>query len=642
MTRARLSALTAAVLAIAAGCNGKDTGDTNSGPPVTTDTAPEIIDADGDGVTPGDGDCDDDNPGIRPGVLETCNGVDDNCNNVTDEGTSDVDGDGLCDGLDTEECDGVDNDGDDRIDEDFADADGDGIADCVDGEECDGIDNNGNGQVDEGYDADGDGYVHCGDLGVADCDDSDPAVNPGATEDNGDLIDNDCDLLIDEGAFVEGDVIITEVMNNPNAVSDPLGEWFELYNASGRTLALDGLEVVDGGVDHHVLSPDEPLILEAGDYAVVGAHAISGENGRVVLDYVYEGISLGNGTDRLEVWVPVGKTGLLLDSVGWDDSGAFPDQAGASMSLEPTLSDAASNDDGGSWCLGASNWAPLSDLGTPGAANGPCASFDHDGDGMSVDDGDCDDGDGTVYLGAPEIDELVDNDCDGTAELGPIADAALGSGTSYDQCENVILDGSASYDPQGDPDLSFAWTLDSAPVGSSRTSDDIAFSNQELASFEPDQPGTYGFWLTAYDSGDAASEPAWVDIDIQARVGNNAPVADAGGALRVADSVECNGAAIGAEYLCAPCDAATVAVDGSESTDPDGDSLTYEWELLSGNATLTGADTEMAQLVITGPTPAAPGQLDTEVVYLSLTVTDCMGTSSTTDVITVSLDCTGE
>ena len=85
MTWARLSALAGAVAVVSLGCNSKDTGESGPTGPVTTDTLTEIVDADGDGITPGDGDCDDDNPSVRPGMVESCNGVDDNCNGFTDD-----------------------------------------------------------------------------------------------------------------------------------------------------------------------------------------------------------------------------------------------------------------------------------------------------------------------------------------------------------------------------------------------------------------------------------------------------------------------------------------------------------------------------------------------------------------------------
>jgi hypothetical protein len=46
-------------------------------------------------------------------------------------------------------------------------------------------------------DNDGDGYDREGNCGLADCDDRDPAINPGAQEDCGDNVDNNCNGMVD-------------------------------------------------------------------------------------------------------------------------------------------------------------------------------------------------------------------------------------------------------------------------------------------------------------------------------------------------------------------------------------------------------------------------------------------------------------
>ena len=82
----------------------------------TTDTEDVVVtesDLDGDGYLEGD-DCDDNDASIYPGAVETCDGVDNNCDGTVDEGVTDTfytdaDGDGFGDSESTvEACDAPD------------------------------------------------------------------------------------------------------------------------------------------------------------------------------------------------------------------------------------------------------------------------------------------------------------------------------------------------------------------------------------------------------------------------------------------------------------------------------------------------------------------------------------------------------
>jgi large repetitive protein len=171
------------------------------------------------------GDCMDTDPAINSGVVEVCDGIDQNCDGNIDEGVTttfyaDTDGDGYGNMSVAEEgCEAstgyVSNAGDCN--------DANNSVSPAATETCNGIDDNCDGSTDPSTsvdastwysDVDGDGYGDASNSSVScsaplgtvsessDCDDTDASVNPGASE-VCDSVDNDCDGFVDPSTSVD-------------------------------------------------------------------------------------------------------------------------------------------------------------------------------------------------------------------------------------------------------------------------------------------------------------------------------------------------------------------------------------------------------------------------------------------------------
>ena len=139
------------------------------------------------------------------------------------------------------------------------------------------------------------------------------------------------------------------------------------------------------------------------------------------------------------------------------------------------------------------------------------------------------------------------------ANAAPVANAGVAQNVVAGS--SVTLDGSASSDANSDP-LTYAWTLTSKPAGSTAA---LSSATSAKPTFTADVAGTYVASLTVND-GKVSSTTATVSIT--AAVLNVAPVANAGVAQ--------------AAYL-----GDLVTLDGSASSDANGDALTYTWTVQS-------------------------------------------------------------
>lgn len=174
------------------------------------------------------------------------------------------------------------------------------------------------------------------------------------------------------GTPAPGDVIITEVMQNPASVLDVDGEWFEIHNLSKEAINVENWRIIDnGGVLHTIDVGGQGLIIQPGSFLVSCRNGTLAENGGVDADYVHgDDITIGNATDFLTL---MDYTGAAIDTVAWDNGATFPDPTGASMSLDPASFDPLANDNGGNWCEGSTIFfVGNPDLGSPGTGNPSC------------------------------------------------------------------------------------------------------------------------------------------------------------------------------------------------------------------------------------------------------------------------------
>ena len=171
----------------------------------------------------------------------------------------------------------------------------------------------------------------------------------------------------------------------------------------------------------------------------------------------------------------------------------------------------------------------------------------------------------------PDTVIISSNNIRPVANAGPNQTAVVGT--------TLTLDGRDSTDADGDP-LSFAWSISSKPTDSLAV---LSTPLAETTELTLDKAGSYVVQLIVND-GTLSSLPDTTLITTE----NRPPIADAG-AAQVAVTGQ------------------MVFFDGSNSVDPDGDTLSYNWSLVAAppgsNAELQGATTPLAQL-----TPDLVGQ----------------------------------
>jgi hypothetical protein len=164
--------------------------------------------------------------------------------------------------------------------------------------------------------------------------------------------------------LVIGDLVITEIMFNPSYCADASCEWFELYNASGGSVDLDGLIIEDDGGNTATVTGSSVMAAGSTIVLAIGDSSSWGYTGFTPDGYYGSTVALGNSGDQVSIANSLG----VLDVAAAYSGGT----AGYSLSLDPASLDVTSNDDPAYWCEAVSAIGSTGDFGTPGAANDSC------------------------------------------------------------------------------------------------------------------------------------------------------------------------------------------------------------------------------------------------------------------------------
>jgi cytochrome c peroxidase len=305
-------------------------------------------------------DCDDTDSRIKPSANETCNGVDDNCDGTVDE-------DSAIDALTW-----------------YSDTDGDGYGDASSwANSCSAI------------------FGHVADD--TDCDDTSAAVSPAASE-LCDGVDNDCDGTIDED----------------DAVDAPA--WYEDADGDGYGHSATATQACQqpGGWSPHDTDCDDTSASIHPSAAETPYDSIDQDcDGQDLCDVDGDGdpalVCSGTDCDDDASDVYPGAVETPYDGIDQDCDGAdFCDVDGDGADASTCGGGDCDDTDSALNPSATETWYDGIDQDCSGTSD---FDADQDGDDAIAWGGtDCDDTDPTVYGGAPELSDGLDNDCNGFAE----------------------------------------------------------------------------------------------------------------------------------------------------------------------------------------------------------------------------------
>src|ERR671924_253530 len=187
--------------------------------------------------------------------------------------------------------------------------------------------------------------------------------------------------------------------------------------------------------------------------------------------------------------------------------------------------------------------------------------------------------------------------------------ANAGDDQTVNEADSVSLDGSGSSDPDGTI-ASYSWTQ---TAGTGVTLDDASSATPSFTAPDVSADGdTLTFELTVTDN-DGATATDSVNVNVNNVVVNQPPTANAGDDQTVNEGDQ-------------------VSLDGSGSSDPDGDTLTYAWTQTAGTG-VTLDDASSATPSFTAPNVDSAG----DTLTFELTVDDGNGHTAT-DTVNIAVE----
>ncbi|MEQ8924194.1 MAG: DUF4493 domain-containing protein [Fulvivirga sp.] len=295
-----------------------------------------------------------------------------------------------------------------------------------------------------------------------------------------DLIGVELGETVNAGNLSNGDLLITEVFQNP-LFSDIGLEYFEVFNNTSNAVNLIGKIVQDLGADSFTI--DQDLIIQPYSYFVFQ----SGNLNTLVdisNDYIYTGMVLGNADDEIIIFNSDMTEIVRLE---YDGGPIFPDPTGASMILDPSCQSIDCMIDGSNWCVSITEM-DFEEKGTPGSVNESC-SLDYDGDGYSVEMGDCDDYNYLIFPSSAfneTCNNGIDDNCDGLIDNTCVTDVCDGLDNDNDgNVDNITWYQDTDGDGYGSSNI-IGTSACSQPVGSSMNSLDCDDSDDSIYPGSPE------------------------------------------------------------------------------------------------------------------------------------------------------------